>query len=154
MLRLLKSIFMLSIIIMILPSNIRLVNTPTSNAQSSNPIEFHCALDEACPEVMIEGDPFATLNSNPAPFRGYGDPSLEYDTDTDTLWLSYSWLSVLVTSGDGAPLIDFGVETHLARSDDNGQSFQFVRKVNETYQTQNNNQPVWVTDEVSVVVKW
>jgi hypothetical protein len=35
-----------------------------------DPPTFHCAYDTSCPEVMIAGDPHATLGSNPAPFRG------------------------------------------------------------------------------------
>ncbi len=127
--------------------------TPSISAQTATPLEFHCALDDdMCPQVMIDGDPFATLDGNPSPFRGYGDPSLEYDVATDTLWLSYSWLNVLINIENGSPLIDFGVETHLARSDNHGESFTFVTKINEMHQVENSNQRVWVTDEVSTLV--
>lgn len=81
---------------------------------------------------MIAGDPFSELNMLPDPFRGYGDPSLEFDASTGTLWLAYSWLNIDV-SDPGPPLVfDLGVRTHLARSDDNGASFTFVRTINDT----------------------
>ena len=96
------------------------------------PVIFHCSKDASCPELMIAGDPFSELNMLPDPFRGYGDPSLEFDASTGTLWLAYSWLNIDV-SDPGPPLVfDLGVRTHLARSDDNGASFTFVRTINDT----------------------
>jgi hypothetical protein len=104
---------------------------------------------------MIAGDPFATLGGEPAPFRGYGDPSLEYDPSTDTLWLSYSWLDVLVSDPGPPPQIDFGVRTHLARSDDGGASFSFVKSVNETTALTHPDSgvPGWAIHEVSTLVR-
>jgi hypothetical protein len=96
------------------------------------PVTFHCSKDASCPEIMIAGDPFSELNMLPDPFRGYGDPSLEFDASTGILWLAYSWLNIDV-SDPGPPLVfDLGVRTHLARSDDNGASFTFVRAINDT----------------------
>ena len=95
------------------------------------PIQFHCARDNTCPEVMVIGDPFAETNMVPDAFRGYGDPSLEYDAATGTLWMAYSWLNIEI-SDPGPPVVfDLGVRTHLARSDDNGATFTFVRAVND-----------------------
>jgi len=119
------------------------------------PVTFHCQLDASCPEVIVAGDPFATLGTGPAPFRGYGDPSLELDPSTGTLWLSYSWLDVLVSDPGPPPVIDFGVRTHLARSDDGGASFTFVRSVNETVPLAHPDTAVqgWTTHEVSTLVR-
>jgi hypothetical protein len=39
---------------------------------------------------------------------------------------------VLITNPDPPPVFDFGVRTHLGRSDDGGATFTFVRAVNET----------------------
>ncbi len=101
------------------------------------PITFHCSLDARCPEIRIAGDPFATLERTPSPFRGYGDPSLEHEPATGTLWLSYTWLEALPSKGlfPWAPKVDFGASTHLARSDDGGRSFRFVTAVNRTPRT-------------------
>ena len=132
-----------------------LLASNTSTAQDNEaPILFHCSLDENCPEILIEGDPHAQLGGNPSPFRGYGDPSLEYDSSTDTLWLSYSWLDVLAVPTDSAPLIDLGVRTHLAQSKDNGKTFQFVRAINEPNQMQHPNAELdgWIIHEVSTLV--
>lgn len=89
------------------------------------PRTFHCALDPSCPELPIAGDPHAV-----SPFRGHGDPSLERDPATGALWLSYSWLEARLEMGETEP--DLTVVTHLARSDDDGRTFAFVRAVNTT----------------------
>jgi len=98
----------------------------------------------------VNGDPFA----NDA-FRGYGDPSLEYDATTDTLWLSYSWLNILI-SDPGPPVeFDLGVSTHLAKSIDGGQSFDFVRAVANPEIESHPDTGVqgWSIHEVSTLVK-
>ena len=74
----------------------------------------------------MQGDPPASG----ARFRGYGDPSLELDPVTGTLWLAYSWLDTRVWDAGPPATVDFIVVTHLARSDDGGRSFRFVRAVN------------------------
>lgn len=79
---------------------------------------FHCAYDERCPELAIAGAPHAQ-----SWFRGLGDPSLEHDPATGTLWLAYSWLD---TAGP-----DFAIRTQLARSDDRGRSFSVTSSANE-----------------------
>lgn len=114
------------------------------------PISFHCANDSTCPEISIVGDPVAT-----DAFRGLGDPSLEYDSDTDTLWMSYSWLDVIETSPLDPALINFGIRTHLAMSADQGRSFQFVRAINVAAAENNpdNAQPGFAAHEVSTLVK-
>jgi hypothetical protein len=119
------------------------------------PLTFHCRLDSSCPEVLVSGDPYATIGGNPSPFRGYGDPSLEQDPATGTVWLSYSWLDVLVTNPGPSQLIDFGVETHLARSDDNGASFTFVEAVNQMTAVTHpaTSDPGWESHEVSTLVQ-
>lgn len=85
---------------------------------------FHCAPGPSCPELVIEGDAPTTWPAHP--FHGLGDPSLE--AHGGAVWLSYSWLDTSVTPpGDR---VDFRVATHLARSDDGGRTFRFVRAVN------------------------
>lgn len=100
-------------------------------AESAN-VTFHCTWSAACPEITIAGDPPATLGGGPAPFRGYGDPSMEYDPATGDIWMAYSWLDVMVTSPGPPPVLDFGVRTHLAKSTDDGQTWTFVREINDT----------------------
>lgn len=119
------------------------------------PITFHCSKDASCPEVMIAGDPFSQINMQPDPFRGYGDPSLEYDPATGALWLAYSWLNIEVSDPGPPAVFDLGVRTHLARSDDNGNSFTFVRSVNDMAMEAHPDTGVmgWSVHEVSTLVK-
>jgi len=116
---------------------------------------FYCALNATCPEVTIAGDPFATLGGNPAPFRGYGDPSLERDPDTGDIWLSYSWLDVLISSPGPPPVTDLGVRTHLAKSTNGGQTFSFVRAVNSTLPITHPDTTAqgWTIHEVSTLAR-
>jgi len=130
-------------------------STPTPMPVSADPIQFHCAKDASCPEVLVEGDLFASLGAGPAPFRGYGDPSLEYDPATNELWMTYSWLDVLITDPGPPAVINFGVRTHLARSTDGGSSFQFERDVNDVQAVSHPDTGVmgWLIHEVSTLVK-
>ncbi len=119
------------------------------------PIQFHCARDNTCPQVIVAGDPFAETNMLPDGFRGYGDPSLEYDAASGTLWMAYSWLNVQI-SNPGPPVVfDLGVRTHLARSDDNGATFTFVRPVNDMVMEAHPDTGVmgWSVHEVSTLVQ-
>jgi hypothetical protein len=127
-------------------------NPPVASAA---PLTFHCALDATCPGVLVAGDPYATIGANPSPFRGYGDPSLERDPATGALWLSYSWLDVLVTNPGPSQSIDFGVETHLGRSDDGGASFTFVEAVNQMTPVTHPDTSAsgWESHEVSTLVR-
>lgn len=119
------------------------------------PIQFHCSKDSTCPEVMVAGDPFASVNTVPDAFRGYGDPSLEYDASTGTLWMAYSWLNVQISNPGPPPVFDLGVRTHLARSDDGGTTFSFVRFVNEMQMEAHPDTGVmgWSTHEVPSLVR-
>jgi hypothetical protein len=131
-------------------------NSTTSNTKTPplppppTTIEFHCSKDSNCPEILIDGDPFSNAN-----FRGYGDPSLEYDSTTDTLWLSYSWLNVLISDSGPLAVFDLGVGIHLAKSVDGGQSFQFVREIMtpEMEAHPDSGDMGWSIHEVSTLVK-
>lgn len=126
-----------------------------TTAGTTSPPAFHCALDASCPEVMVAGDPHATLGGEPAPFRGYGDPSLERDPSSGTIWLSYSWLDLLVSDPGPPAVADLGVRTHLARSDDGGATFTFVRAVNatEVISHPDSGAQGWTIHEVSSLVQ-
>ena len=121
----------------------------------TGPATFHCSKDATCPEILIAGDPHSELNMLPDPFRGYGDPSLEYDPDTGTLWLTYSWLNIEISDLGPPVVFDLGVRTHLAKSDDNGNSFTFVRSVNDMAMEAHPDTGVmgWSVHEVSTLVK-
>lgn len=106
-------------------------------------IQAHCGFDD-CTPLEISGDPIGTLDGSPAPFRGYGDPSVGRDADGDA-WLTYSWLDVAVSGED----VDFVVRTHLARWD--GGEFVFERSVNEVTEATHpdSGEPGWTLHEVS-----
>ncbi len=122
---------------------------------AAGPITFHCSKDASCPEVLIVGDLHSVVNGVPDPFRGYGDPSLEFDASTGTLWLAYSWLNTQVSAAGPPVIFDLGVRTRLARSDDNGVTFTFVRTVNDMQMEPHPETGVigWSTHEVSTLVK-
>ncbi len=111
---------------------------------------FYCTWSPSCPEITITGDPPSAF-----PFRGYGDPSIEYDPDTGELWMSYSWLDVNVTSPGPPPVIDFGVRTHLAKSTDGGATWAFVREVNDTQLISHpdTSEQGWLIHEVSTLAR-
>ena len=119
------------------------------------PITFHCGKDASCPEVLIVNDLHSAVNGVPDPFRGYGDPSLEFDASTGTLWLAYSWLNTQVSAAGPPAIFDLGVRTRLASSDDNGATFTFVRTVNDMQIEAHPDTGVigWSTHEVSTLVK-
>lgn len=127
----------------------------TPPAPTPTTIEFHCAKDATCPEILIGGDPFAEFSGGPAPFRGYGDPSLEYDSASNTLWLSYSLLDLAVVEFGPPPQPDFLVRTHLARSTDMGATFEYVRDINRTelINHPDNGQQGWLIHEVSTIAQ-
>ena len=124
------------------------VVVPPPDNQIPEPLVFHCSKDSLCPEIFINDDPHADFNGTPQPFRGYGDPSLELDPQTGTLWLSYSWLDLATSPGP-----DLLVRTHLARSTDNGTSFEYVRAINTTdlINHPDNGQEGWLIHEVSTL---
>ncbi len=91
----------------------------------------------------------------PDAFRGYGDPSLEYDAATGTLWMAYSWLNIQISNPTPPVEFDLGVRTHLARSVDGGNTFEFVRAVNAMEMEAHPDTGVmgWSTHEVPSLVR-
>ncbi len=123
---------------------------PPPVADDPEPSTFHCSKDSICPEIIVNGDPHAA-----DAFRGYGDPSLEFDPSTNTLWMSYSWLNVLIDDVGPPVSFDLGVRTHLAKSIDGGKTFEFVRAVNQPQMESHPDTGVegWSTHEVSTMIK-
>lgn len=73
-----------------------------------------CLGDAACPELAVSGDPYAAVAGNT--LRGFADPSIRRSLDGSTLYMAYSW-PTLVT-GVATPTRE--IETHLASSTDEG----------------------------------
>ncbi len=79
-----------------------------------------------CSELAIKGDaPYRLPNGRPSPFSGYADPSLRKDPLSNTLWLAYSWPNQHLAKGSHSP----GVDIHLAKSTDGGDSWTFVKNL-------------------------
>jgi len=102
---------------------------PQAAPGDPQPTIFLCNPDITCPEIVVSGNEYST-----DAFRGYGDPSLEFDASTNTLWMSYSWLNVVISDPGSPAVFDLAVRTHLAKSIDNGNSFSFVREINQPEQ--------------------
>jgi hypothetical protein len=69
--------------------------------------------------------------------------------------LTYSWLNIEISNPGPPAIFDLGVRTHLARSDDNGDTFTFVRSVNEMAMEAHPDTGVmgWSVHEVPTLVK-
>jgi hypothetical protein len=95
-----------------------------TGAPPAPPLSKDCTAS-ACPALSIAGDPPATLPGGGAsPVQGYADPSLRRDPGSAAIWLGYSWLHPdLNRQGTVRGVL---VDTHLARSDDGGNSWNFV----------------------------
>ncbi len=98
-------------------------SAPTTSATPIEAVEVDCTNPQTCPAIEVDGDPPAVLPSGaPSPLRGYADPSVRQDPESDRLWMAYSWPSLHV---DGDARMS-RVETHLAESSDGGGTWNYV----------------------------
>ncbi len=81
-----------------------------------------------CAALTITGDPKFV---GPGSFHGYADPGLVRDPlFANRVWLGYSWLHLVAgTASGGGAVTMAAVENHLARSDDGGLTFTFVKNL-------------------------
>lgn len=114
-----------------------------------------CANDPTCPEIVIAGDPFSEPTVAPIELTGYGDPSIDFDPDTGMLWLTYSWLEILVEDETDPDTFDLGVRTHIAKSADHGDTWIFSHEVNlpEIEFHPDSGEPGWSVHEVSTIAR-
>lgn len=94
--------------------------TPTSPPLVPPSAQKDCT-DATCPELTVAGDSYDMANGARSAFSGYADPSLTSDA-AGTLWMAYSWPHLRDTVGGGQVA---AIDTHLARSSDGGESWQF-----------------------------
>ena len=100
-----------------------------STQDKSRPVPtVDCDLSGECPQLWIPNDPPSV---GPGTFHGYADSSLLHDPEVeDRLWLAYSWLDIITGSDVNGDPVDLAVvSSHLARSDDGGQTFSFVEEL-------------------------
>lgn len=91
------------------------------SAAGGPPLSGECVPGGLCPEVAVAGDAPATTVGD---FKGYADPALQADPLVPgRIWLAYSWPYVAQSPAPNMA----AVESHLARSDDGGATFSFVR---------------------------
>jgi hypothetical protein len=95
-----------------------------SGSRDSEHLTIDCLGDENCPAITVEGDRPAVLPTGaPSPLRGLSDATIRRDPVTGVLWMAYSWPSVHVGA---AGKRGTRVETHLARSADDGVTWSFA----------------------------
>jgi hypothetical protein len=97
-------------------------NTPSTKIP--DPLTVNCIPGSpGCSEMQVQGDSYYILpNNTPSPFSGYADPTIRKDPASNTFWLAYSWPNYHFFNGNEVP----GVDIHLAKSTDGGNSFSFV----------------------------
>lgn len=98
-------------------------DTATSPAGNAA-LTLDCLANSAnCPPISIVDHPPTQLtNGDESPFRGYADPTIRQDPTTGFLWMAYSLPNIyLLNNTRPVP----GVETHLALSQDNGQTWHY-----------------------------
>jgi hypothetical protein len=112
--------------------------TPTTNTPAAAPTaasgapSVDCTTNNpACPAIVIAGDPPAPSASGTNGVGGYADPSIRRDPVTGALWMAYSWphrQTITDQSGKTTGTV-VAVDSHLARSNDGGATWQFVTKL-------------------------
>ncbi|MBI3141533.1 MAG: hypothetical protein HYZ16_01755 [Bacteroidetes bacterium] len=78
---------------------------------------------DGCQELLVDNDPYQV---NPD-FYGYADPSIRKDPNGNALWLAYSFPHYKMSGNTPVP----SVAIHLAKSNDQGNSWHFVKKLFE-----------------------
>jgi hypothetical protein len=82
-----------------------------------------CTAAGPCREIAIAGDAAATIAGRPSPARGFADPSIRRDPALPVIWMAYSWPHTELLAGATVTTVD----SHLARSDDSGVTWRFIR---------------------------
>lgn len=85
-------------------------------------LQVDCGAGDTCKELVIRGDEKYTLpDGGTSPFSGYADPTIRQGND-GVLWLSYSWPHLKFVDRKPVPSVDI----HLAKSEDKGNTWDFV----------------------------
>lgn len=85
-------------------------------------LHVDCSAGNICKELVIRGDRKYTLpDGSDSPFSGYADPTIRRD-DAGVLWLSYSYPHLKFVDRKPVPSVDI----HLAKSEDEGNTWNFV----------------------------
>lgn len=112
---------------------------PTGPEPMEETIRFHCDPKTNCPELSFQGAPIdhpcLTINGAPVfeicPVRGNYDGSITEDPETGTLWLSYSFGSMIFNGEPSPKTVQARHDIRLARSDDGGITWIDTGRINE-----------------------
>ncbi len=96
--------------------------TPDDAVQTLN---FDCVPGSGAVEYIVPGDPYDINPTGYNPFNGYADPSIRKDPNANTIWYAYSYPFYKQSGSLFVP----SVATHLAKSNDNGNTFSFVKEL-------------------------
>jgi len=97
-----------------------------AGAAETQGVNLDCTPD-TFPALTIAGDAASTYpNGQPAGFRGFADPCIRKDPASEDLWMVYSWPHMQHLGG-GKQDFTVGVETHLAKSRDQGKTWQYLQ---------------------------
>jgi hypothetical protein len=108
------------------------------NAQSitppTSPITFDCVAGSGAEEFIVTGDPYNTFTPpGYPPFNGYADPSIRKEPNSNRIWLAYSFPHIKQVDSNYVP----SVAIHLAKSEDLGSNWSFVKKLFEPIRMNN-----------------
>jgi hypothetical protein len=98
------------------------------NTPPTTPITFDCVAGSGAEEFIVTGDPYNTFTpSGYLPFSGYADPSIRKEPNSNRIWLAYSFPHIKQAGNNYVP----SVAIHLAKSDDLGNNWLFVKNLFE-----------------------
>ncbi|GMV35011.1 MAG: hypothetical protein DCC59_05020 [Chloroflexi bacterium] len=96
---------------------------PASIVLTVETLQVDCGVGDTCQELVIRGDSKSTLpDGSASPFSGYADPTIRQGSD-GVLWLSYPWPHLKFVDRKPVPSVDI----HLAKSEDKGETWDFVK---------------------------
>ena len=116
------------IIVSLLTMSCGKVNNENPDKSSSEPITFDCVSGSGAEEFIVTGDPYNTFTpTGYLPFNGYADPSIRKEPNSNRIWLAYSFPHIKQSDNNYVP----SVAIHLAKSEDLGNTWSFVKNLFE-----------------------
>lgn len=103
-------------------------NNEDSEQPNSTPITLDCVAGSGAEEFVIADDPYNTFTPpGYIPFNGYADPSIRKDPNSNRIWLAYSFPYIKQAGSNYVP----SVAIHLAKSEDLGNNWSYVKNLFE-----------------------
>lgn len=96
--------------------------------QPTKSITFDCVSGSGAEEFIVTGDPYNTFTpTGYLPFNGYADPSIRQEPNSTRIWVAYSFPHIKQSGNYYIP----SVAIHLAKSEDSGNTWSFVKNLFE-----------------------